>query len=185
LSFIFYACAYLTTGQWELLERARKMGVFPHIFPYIPAVPRQPLPQASGVLKDEIPNPHLPHPGSGEDQKNKDLRAKLANPCFFFYSPRPFLGAGGGVESSDFKNTLTTGKPCLAKGAIMKNALRCVCMFYQKPFQKEYPLPKTNYQYEKRQKELDKKKKKAEKVRLKEEKKAIKPEENPMPVPEK
>jgi len=28
-------------------------------------------------------------------------------------------------------------------------------------------LPKTNYQYEKRQKELDKKKKKAEKVRLK------------------
>jgi hypothetical protein len=46
-------------------------------------------------------------------------------------------------------------------------------------------LPKTNYQYEKRQKELDKKKKKAEKVRLKEVKKAIKPEENPTPMPEK
>jgi hypothetical protein len=49
----------------------------------------------------------------------------------------------------------------------------------KKPFQKDKPLPKTNYQYEKRQKELEKKKKKAEKMRLKEEKKAIKPEENP------
>jgi N12 class adenine-specific DNA methylase len=46
-------------------------------------------------------------------------------------------------------------------------------------------LPKTNYQYEKRQKELDKKKKKAEKVRLKEARKTIKPEENPAPMPEK
>jgi hypothetical protein len=46
-------------------------------------------------------------------------------------------------------------------------------------------LPKTNYQYEKRQKELDKKKKKAEKVRLKEVRKANKPEENPLPAPEK
>ena len=46
-------------------------------------------------------------------------------------------------------------------------------------------MPKTNYQYEKRQKELVKKKKKAEKVRLKEVKKGIKPEENPVPLPEK
>ena len=67
----------------------------------------------------------------------------------------------------------------------MNNALRIVCQFYQKPFQKDDPLPKTNYQYEKRQKELDKKKKKAEKVRLKEEKKAIKPEVNPAPSSEK
>lgn len=49
----------------------------------------------------------------------------------------------------------------------------------KKYFQKDDPLPKTNYQYEKRQKELDKKKKKAEKVRLKQIKKNIKPEENP------
>jgi hypothetical protein len=56
---------------------------------------------------------------------------------------------------------------------------------YRKTFQKDNPLPKTNYQYEKRQKELDKKKKKAEKERLKEAKKAIKPEENPAPMPEK
>jgi hypothetical protein len=67
----------------------------------------------------------------------------------------------------------------------MNNALRIVCQFHQKPFQKDDPLPKTNYQYEKRQKELDKKKKKAEKVRLKEEKKAIKPEVNPAPSSEK
>jgi len=81
---------------------------------------------------------------------------------------------------------LTTDKPCPGKGAIiLKIALRCACLFNKKPFQKDYPLPKTNYQYEKRQKELDKKKKKAEKVRLKEEKKANKPEENPVPLPEK
>ena len=46
-------------------------------------------------------------------------------------------------------------------------------------------MPKTNYQYEKRQKELDKKKKKAEKTRIKEERKTIKPVENPTQVPEK
>jgi hypothetical protein len=56
---------------------------------------------------------------------------------------------------------------------------------YRKIFQKDNPLPKTNYQYEKRQKELDKKKKKAEKVRLKEIKKIIKPEESPAPMSEK
>ncbi len=58
-------------------------------------------------------------------------------------------------------------------------------LFYWKPFQKDVPLPKTNYQYEKRQKELDKKKKKAEKMRVKEERKVLKPEENPVPLPEK
>ena len=56
----------------------------------------------------------------------------------------------------------------------------------KKPFYKDNPLPKTNYQYEKRQKELDKKKKKAEKLRLKEERKTIKPDQNPVPtIPEK
>jgi hypothetical protein len=54
-----------------------------------------------------------------------------------------------------------------------------------KKFRKDNPLPKTNYQYEKRQKELEKKKKKAEKARLKEIKKNIKPEENPAPAVEK
>jgi hypothetical protein len=68
---------------------------------------------------------------------------------------------------------------CSCKGAIMlriasKNLCDCIINF-----QKDDPLPKTNYQYEKRQKELEKKKKKAEKMRLKEEKKKIKPEENP------
>ena len=43
--------------------------------------------------------------------------------------------------------------------------------FYRKPFQKDYPLPKTNYQYEKRQKELAKKKKKEEKLKHKAERK--------------
>jgi hypothetical protein len=52
-------------------------------------------------------------------------------------------------------------------------------------FRKDDPLPKTNYQYEKRQKELEKKKKKAEKIRLKQIKKNIKPEENPIPDPDK
>jgi hypothetical protein len=47
------------------------------------------------------------------------------------------------------------------------------------------PLPKTNYQYEKRQKELEKKKKKAEKKRLKEERKNPKPGEQPALLPEK
>ena len=46
-------------------------------------------------------------------------------------------------------------------------------------FQEDDTLPKTNYQYEKRQKELDKKKKKAEKKRLKEERKNPKPVETP------
>jgi hypothetical protein len=74
----------------------------------------------------------------------------------------------------------------LGKGAIIHKMLYDTHTNLIKiPFQKDYPLPKTNYQYEKRQKELDKKKKKAEKVRLKEEKKAIKPEENPVPLPEK
>jgi hypothetical protein len=54
-----------------------------------------------------------------------------------------------------------------------------------KKFQKDVRMPKTNYQYEKRQKELDKKKKKAEKARLKEIKKNIKPEETPAPASEK
>ena len=67
----------------------------------------------------------------------------------------------------------------------MKTVAPCACLFYKKPFQKDIPLPKTNYQYEKRQKELDKKKKKAEKVKLKEERKATKPEENLVPLPEK
>jgi hypothetical protein len=51
----------------------------------------------------------------------------------------------------------------------------------RKQIQKDKPLAKTNYQYEKRQKELDKKKKKAEKERLKEVRKNTKPEENPAP----
>jgi hypothetical protein len=67
----------------------------------------------------------------------------------------------------------------------MRRALPRVPQFHTELFQKDNPLPKTNYQYEKRQKELDKKKKKAEKERLKEQRKAIKPEENPAPVPEK
>jgi hypothetical protein len=75
---------------------------------------------------------------------------------------------------------------CPAKGAIMMgNAWRLAWLLFKKSFQEDKPLPKTNYQYEKRQKELDKKKKKAEKVRLKQEKKTIKPEENPVQLPEK
>jgi hypothetical protein len=68
---------------------------------------------------------------------------------------------------------------------MMDNARLLVELLYKKPFRKDKPLPKTNYQYEKRQKELDKKKKKAEKVRLKQEKKTIKPEENALQLPEK
>jgi hypothetical protein len=76
--------------------------------------------------------------------------------------------------------------PCPGKGAIIiDNAWQLAYLFIKKTFQKDNPLPKTNYQYEKRQKELDKKKKKAEKVRLKQEKKTIKPEENPINLPEK
>jgi hypothetical protein len=56
---------------------------------------------------------------------------------------------------------------------------------YPNRYQKDHPLPKTNYQYEKRQKELDKKKKKAEKIRQKEERKNPKPEEKPAALPEK
>jgi hypothetical protein len=116
--------------------------------------------------------------------------------------PKHFLSPAAGGESGrfricqsgwepqvpDLKITLKSPFPnkiCPGKGAIMKRALPQAYQYLWKPFQKDYPLPKTNYQYEKRQKELDKKKKKAEKERLKEERKAVKPEENPVALPEK
>jgi hypothetical protein len=71
------------------------------------------------------------------------------------------------------------------QGCYNEGGLATGITVYRKPYQKDNPVPKTNYQYGKRQKELDKKKKKAEKIRLKEEKKAIKSEENPAPLPEK
>jgi hypothetical protein len=49
--------------------------------------------------------------------------------------------------------------------------------------QKDDPVPKVNYKYEKRQRELDKKKKKAEKERQREIKKNTKIEETPAPPP--
>jgi hypothetical protein len=46
-------------------------------------------------------------------------------------------------------------------------------------YQKDNPLAKTNYQYEKRQKELEKKKKKDEKLQRKQIKKNVTPKEKP------
>jgi len=92
---------------------------------------------------------------------------------------------GGKAENFSYDFT-PYYEQCPGKGAIMlKVDFRRESLFSMRPFQKDNPLPKTNYQYEKRQKELDKKKKKAEKMRIKEEKKAVKPDENPTPSQEK
>jgi hypothetical protein len=49
---------------------------------------------------------------------------------------------------------------------------------------KDAPLPKTNYNYEKRQRELEKKKKKEEKEKRKQEKKTVRPQEETVKQPE-
>ena len=54
----------------------------------------------------------------------------------------------------------------------------------RKKYQKDDPLAKVNYKYEKRQKELEKKRKKAEKIKQKEIKKNIKQDEIPVPPAE-
>jgi hypothetical protein len=78
------------------------------------------------------------------------------------------------AEASDFKGAIMAGP---GRGKYARSDAKIII--------KDKLMPKTNYQYEKRQKELDKKKKKAEKEKLKELRKITKLEENPTTVQEK
>ena len=80
---------------------------------------------------------------------------------------------------------MRTSRLRASEAGIEANPGKTYSIFSRITFQKDEPLPTTNYKYEKRQKELEKKKKKAEKEKRKEIKKNNQSIETPPPTPEK